>query len=283
MSWGARLERWREARAESTRPDPGSETREAVAAQPEADPGPARPGSVGRLAVWREILGTGWVALSAALTAIGVAAFQLGWKVPGVGLLVDEGWASLFLALVSLLAGVLEGSHRAVARRQREIEARRQELERLIRTPQRRLALAKYSLYRDAFMCAQLVGFLTMARMDASAMTPETALGIERSWWTGFLERFQRVFGAARFGDVFAHRIGGTFPPPRDQAMAIYVGLADFLNLLAERITEGDLDPGYLDGRDAAPEPKPAAAASADARASDPAPHPRGESENLKI
>lgn len=96
-------------------------------------------------------------------------------------------------------------------------------------------------------------------------MTPETALGIERSWGEGFLERFRRMFGSGRFGDVFTHRI----PPPREQAVAVYTGLADFLRLLAERITERDLDPAYLQGRDQ--EPGPSREAS-DAPPGDPAP-----------
>jgi hypothetical protein len=152
-----------------------------------------------------------------------------------------------------LLAGVLEGAHRAVVRRERTAEARRQEIERLVRIPQRRLVEAKYQLYRDALTCTQLVGFLMMSKMEASAMTPETALEIERSWGDGFLERFRRRFGTGRFGDVFSNRLGGIFPPPRDQAMAIYVGLADFLRLLAERITESDLDSEYLHGGEGAP------------------------------
>jgi hypothetical protein len=196
--------------------------------------------------VWREVLGTGWIAASAATAAIAVAASQLGWRVPGVGRVVDERWASLVLVLVTLFAGVVDGSYRAVVRREREVEARRHEIERLIRMPQRRLAQAKYQLYRDAFMCAQLIGFLMMARMEASAMTPATALEIERSWGEDFLGRFQRIFGAGRFGDVFSHRI----PPPREHAVAVYTGLADFLRLLAERITESDLDPAYLHGGD---------------------------------
>jgi hypothetical protein len=175
------------------------------------------------------------------------------------------------LVLVCLLAGVLEGSHRAVAKREREAEAQRQGIERLFRTPQRRLVQARYHLYRDAFMCTQLVGFLMMSKMEASAMTPETALGVERSWGNEFLERFRRMFGTGRFGDVFSNRIGGIFPPPRDQAIAIYVGLADFLRLLAERITEGDLDPEYLHSRDEAPGLKPTSGASPDAQPTDPA------------
>lgn len=215
----------------------------------------AQRGSVERSAIWREVLGTWWLGLSAVLSAIGAAEIQFGWRIPGLGGLIDERWAWLLLVLVSLLAGVLEGSHRAVARRELEVEARRQEIERLIRTPQRGLVQAKYHLYRDAFMCAQLVGFLMMSKMDASAMTPEMALGIERSWGNDFLERFRRMFGTGRFGDVFSNRIGGIFPPPRDRAMAIYAGLADFLRLLAERITESDLDPEYLNSGGEEPAP----------------------------
>ena len=254
MGWRAGWKRWRGAPAE-------------------AGARPAQRAAPGRLDVWREVLGIWWVAVPVALSALAVAAFQLDWKLPGVGLLNGEPWASPFLVLASLLAVALEGSHRAVSRRQRQLEERRQELERLIRLPQRRLVQAKYHLYRDAFMCTQLVGFLMMTRMEASAMTAETALGIERSWGSGFLERFQRMFGTGRFGDVFSRRIGGIFPPPRDQAMAIYVGLADFLNLLADRITEGDLDPAYLHGRDEAPEPKDAAK---EANAPDPSAAPAG-------
>jgi hypothetical protein len=191
--------------------------------------------------------------LSAGIAAIAVAAFQLGWKLPGLGRIVDERWVALLLVLATLVAGVLEGSHRAVARREREVRERREELERLIRIPQRRLAQAKYHLYRDAFTCAQIVGFLTMARMEASAVTPETALAIERSWGSGFLERCRRMFGAGRLGEVFSQRIGGSFPPPREQAPAVYAGLADFLRLMAERITERDLDPAYLQGREVEP------------------------------
>ncbi len=212
----------------------------------------AQRGSVGRSSVWREVLGTWWIGLSAVLSVIAAAGFLRDWKIPGALPILGE-WAWLFLVLVSLLAGVLEGSYRAVAKRDRQGEAQRQEIERLVRTPQRRLAQAKNQLYLDAFMCMQVIGFLTMARMEGSAMTPETALGIERSWGDEFLERFRRMFGSGRFGDVFSNRIGGTFPPPRDRAMAIYVGLADFLRLLAERITEGDLDPEYLHDRDEAP------------------------------
>jgi hypothetical protein len=101
-------------------------------------------------------------------------------------------------------------------------------------------------------MCTQLVGFLMMTRMEASAMTPEAALEIERGWANEFHARFQRMFGAKSVGDVFSQRFGGMFPPPRDHAMSIYAGLADFLRLLAERITESDLDPDYLHGRDGA-------------------------------
>ncbi len=278
--WGVRLARWRQARAESAGPDPESGAPEVGEGHGEGRAGAAQRVSVDRIAVWREILGTWWVALSAAFAASAVAAFQLGWKIPGVGRVVDARWASLVLVLVTLVVGLFEGSHRAVARREREVEERRQDLERLIRTPLRRLAQAKYQLYRDAFMCAQLVGFLMMTRMQASAMTPETALGIERSWGEGFLERFRRMFGSGRFGDVFTHRI----PPPREQAVAVYTGLADFLRLLAERITERDLDPAYLQGRD--PEPGPTREASADAVAGarsaagpdppEPAPQPDG-------
>jgi hypothetical protein len=90
--------------------------------------------------------------------------------------------------------------------------------------------------------------------MDASAVSPETALAIEQGWGSGFLERCRHMFGTGRLGEVFSQRIGGSFPPPREQAMAVYAGLADFLRLMAERITERDLDPAYLQGRDAAPE-----------------------------
>ncbi len=265
MSWRVRLDRWRQAGAESTRPEPESDAPEAGEGHGEGRAGPVQRISVDRFAVWREILGTWWIALSAAFAAIGAAAFQLGWKIQVVGRGVDERWALLVLVLVTLVVGVFEGSHRAVARRERVVEERRQEIERLIRTPQRRLAQAKYHLYRDAFMCAQLVGFLMMTRMEASAMTPEAALGIERSWGEGFLERFRRMFGTGRFGEVFSHRI----PPPREQAIAVYAGLADFLRLLAERITERDLDPAYLHGRDE--EPGPTSGACADAHPGDPA------------
>jgi hypothetical protein len=221
--------------------------------------------SPGRFPIWREVLGNWWVALSAALSALAVTAFHFGWKIPGFGQRVGAGWAWLLLALVALLAGVLEGAQRAVARREREVEAQRQEIERLIRTPQRRLAEAKYHLYRDAFMCTQLVGFLMMTKMEGSAMTPETALSVERGWGSEFLERIRRMFGTGRSGDVFSNRMGGVFPPPRDQAMAIYVGLADYLRLLAERITESDLDPEYLHGPEKAPEPTSAGPAVAEA------------------
>lgn len=246
MSWRIRLDRWRQARAQRAPEDSGSDatgSREGCA-DSSADPAPLV--SIDRFAVWREVLGTGWIAASAGFAAIGVTALQLGWRLPGLGRVVHEGWISFVLVVVTLVVGVVEGSHRAVERREREALERRAELERLIRTPQRRLAEAKYQLYRDAFACAQLVGFLSMARIEASAMTPETALGVERSWGEGFLERFQRMFGEGRFGDVFSHRI----PPPREQAMAVYTGLADFLRLLAERITESDLDPAWLHGRD---------------------------------
>jgi hypothetical protein len=226
--------------------------REAAAAPGGGDASPAPPTTVGRLAVWREVLVTRWLALAAALAATSATAFHYGWKFPGAAPLADERWASLVLVLVALLAGALEGSHRAVARRERRIAEKRQELERLVRTPQRRLVEAKYHLYRDSFMCTQLVGFLMMSRMEASAMTPELELGIERSWGNEFLERFRRMFGTGTFGDVVSQRIGGMFPPPREQAMAIYVGLADFLHYLAERITERDLDPEYLRGHDPA-------------------------------
>jgi hypothetical protein len=220
---------------------------------------PAPRGSVRRAAVWREVLGTWWLGLPVLLSALGAAQSQFGWRIPGVGLLGDLPWAWLLVVLVlaSLFAGALEGAHRAVARREREAETRRQEIERLVRIPQRRLVEAKYQLYRDAFTCTQLVGFLMMSKMEASAMTPETALAIEQSWGDGFLERSRRRFGSGRFGDVFSDRIGGIFPPPRDQAMAVYIGLADFLRLLAERITEGDLDPAYLHGGDGDPRPAP--------------------------
>jgi hypothetical protein len=260
MAWRGLRDRWREARAESADAEPGSEASEAGEGQGEASAGPAppdpvrAPDAVARLAVWREVLGTWWVVLSAGIAATAVAAFQLGWRVPGLGRIADERWVALLLVLATLVAGVLEGSHRAVAEREREVRERREELERLIRMPQRRLAQAKYHLYRDAFMCAQIVGFLTMARMDASAVTPETALAIERSWGSAFLERCRRMFGAGRLGEVFSQRIGGSFPPPREQATAVYAGLADFLRLMAERITEHDLDPAYLQGRDAEPE-----------------------------
>ena len=233
-------------------PEAEAEGREARAARGEVSVSLAQRGSVARSSVWREVLGTWWIGLSAALSVIGAAEFLCDWKIPGVGPIID-GWAWLLLVLVFLLVGVLEGSYRAVAKRDRQGEAQRQEIERLIRTPHRRLAQAKNQLYLDAFMCMQIIGFLTMARMEGSAMTPQTALGIERSWGTEFLERFRRMFGRGEFGDVFSNRIGGTFPPPRDQAMAIYVGLADFLRLLAERITESDLDPEYLHSRDEAP------------------------------
>lgn len=215
----------------------------------------------GRFQVWREVLGTGWTGLPLVFAALGAAALHFGWKIPGAGQLIDERWASLLLVLASLLVGVLEGSHRAVARRERGIAEKREEIERLFRTPLGRLVQAKYHLYRDSFMCTQLVGFLMMTRMEASAMTPDAALEIERSWANEFHARFQRMFGARSFGDVFSQRIGGVIPPPRERAMSIYVGLADFLQLLAERITEGDLDPDYLHGRDEAPEPKPATSA----------------------
>jgi hypothetical protein len=248
------------------RPDSEAGASEGAVGRGEGRASSAQRVSVERFAVWREVLGTGWVALSATFAAIAVAASQLGWKLPGIGRVVDERWASLGFVLVTLVAGLFEGSHRAVVRREREVEERRQELERLIRIPQRRLAQAKYHLYRDAFMCAQLVGFLMMARMEASAMPPETALEIERSWGEGFLGRFQRMFGTGRFGDVFSHRI----PPPREHAMAVYAGLADFLRLLAERITENDLDPAYLHGRDE--EPAPSSRASAEPHPGDAAP-----------
>jgi hypothetical protein len=221
--------------------------------------------AIARFSVWCEVLGTEWLGLSTALAAIGVAAFHFGWEIPGAGRGIDLQVSSLLLVLVSLLAGVLAGSQRAVARRERRVEEQRREIERLVLTPQRRVVDAKYHLYRDSFMCTQLVGFLMMARMEASAMTPETSLDIERRWGSEFLERFQRIFGSGRFGDVFSQLIGGKFPPPRDQAMSIYVGLADFLQLLAERITESDLDPEYLHGRDEPPEPPPSSAATGDA------------------
>jgi hypothetical protein len=214
--------------------------------------GAAQGRSVDRFTVWCEILGTWWAGLPAAFALCGAAEFVLGWKIPGVERIVG-GWTWLFLVLATLLAVVLHGSQRALTKREHTMEEQRQEIDR-IRTPQSRLAQAKYHLYRDAFMCTQLVGFMMMTRMDASAMTPETALGIERSWGDGFLERFRRMFGAGRFGDVFSTRMGGMFPPPRNRAMAIYVGLADFLRLLAERITEDDLDPAYLHGADESPE-----------------------------
>jgi hypothetical protein len=209
--------------------------------------------AVARFSVWCEVLGTEWLGLSTALAAIGVAAFHFGWKIPGAGQHIDLQVSALLLVLVSLLAGVLEGSQRAIARREQRVQEQHREIERLVRMPQRRVVDAKYQLYRDSFMCTQLVGFLMMARMEASAMTPEMALGIERRWGNEFLERFRRMFGSGRFGDVFSQWIGGKFPPPRDQAMSIYVGLADFLHLLAERITESDLDPEYLHGRDESP------------------------------
>jgi arsenate reductase (glutaredoxin) len=211
------------------------------------------PAAVGRIPVWREVLGTGWLGLSAALAAVAVAAFHHGWKLPWDAPRIDARWASLVLVFVSLLAGALEGAHRAVSRRERKLAERKQELERLFRTPLHRLVQAKYQLYRDAFVCTQLVGFLTMTRMEATAMTPEAALDIEQRWGGEFLERFQRMFGAGTFGDVFTHRMGGMFPPHRDRAIPIYLGLADFLRLLAERITESDLDPAYLHGRDESP------------------------------
>jgi hypothetical protein len=227
-----------------------AEGSEACAAREEAS---ASPASAARSSVWREVaLGTRWIALSALLSLVGAAEYLSGRPLLGVARLVD-GWGWLSLVLASLLAAVLEGAQRAVARREAEVQARRQEIERLIRTPQRRLAQAKYYLYRDAFMCTQIVGFLMMAEMDASAMTPETALSIERSWGSEFLERIRRMFGAGRSGDVFSDRMGGSFPPPRERAMAVYAGLADYLRFLAERITESDLDPEYLKSQDEAP------------------------------
>jgi len=246
MSWLARLDRWRRDRVEGTSPEPGAHAPGAGEERADGSAGSGQRVSLDRFAVWREVLGTGWIAASTSIAAVGVAASQLGWTIPGLGRVVDERWAALVLVLATLVAGVFEGAHRAVVRREREVEARRREIERLVRTPQRRLVQAKYSLYRDAFMCAQLVGFLMVARMEASVMTPETALGIERSWGEGFLDRFRHMFGAGSFGDVLSHRI----PPPREQAMASYAGLADFLRLLAERITESDLDPEYLRGSD---------------------------------
>ena len=216
------------------------------------------PAAVGRISVWREVLGTGWLGLSVALAAGAVVAFHHGWKLPGAAARIDARWAALVLVFVSLLAGVLEGAHRAVARRERKLAERKQELERLFRTPLHRLVQAKYHLHRDASVCMQLVEFLTMSRTGASAMTPEAALGIEHRWGGEFLERFQRMFGEGTFGDVF-NRMGGMFPPPRDRAIPIYVGLADFLHLLAERITESDLDPAYLHGRDESPPARPGA------------------------
>ena len=259
MSWRGWLGRRRQARADGTR------------ATGEPGASPAQPRTIGRLSVWREVLGTRWIGLPVSLAALGAAALHFGWKLPGAGPRIDERSASLLLVLASLLVGVLEGSHRAVARRERRIAEKRQEIERLFRTPLRRLVQAKYQLYRDSFMCTQLVGFLMMARMEASAMTPDTELEIERSWAKEFHARFQRMFGAKSFGDVFSHRIGGMIPPPRDEAMSIYAGLADFLQLLAERITESDLDPEYLHGRDGAPEAKPMSPATVDAQPSDPA------------
>jgi hypothetical protein len=224
----------------------------------------AQPASVGRSSVWREVLGTRWIGASAVLSAIGAAEFLFGWSTLGLARLVD-GREWLCLVLASLLAAALEGSHRAVARREAEVQARRQEIDRLVRTPQRRLAQAKFHLYRDAFMCTQIVGFLMMTRMEGGLITPETALGIERAWGGEFLERIRRMFGTGRSGDVFSNRMGGHFPPPRDQATAVYAGLADYLTLLAERITESDLDAEYLHGRDEGP--APASGASAEAHA----------------
>jgi len=236
------------------------------AAPAEEGPGPAGREPVGRWSVWREVLGTWWLGLALALSACGAAEFHFRWKVPGLGGPLDWRWVWPLVAmvLVSLLAGVLEGSHRAVDQRERTAEAHREEIERLFRTPQRRVVQAKYQLYRDALMCTQLVGFLMMTQMAASPMPAETALEIERKWGSEFLARFRGMFGTGKFGDVFASGIGGMFPAPRNQAITVYTGLADFLRLLAERITEDDLDPAYLHGRDEAPEP--AGAATADAR-----------------
>lgn len=80
--------------------------------------------SINRFTVWREVLGTWWIGLSAFLSMLGAAEFLFGWQIPGVGQLV-HGWAWLLLVLVSLLGGTLEGSYRAVAEREREIAEQR--------------------------------------------------------------------------------------------------------------------------------------------------------------
>ena len=240
-----------DGRAAEVDPPVPPESPAEVAAEPgEAEASPPQRASIPRSAVWREVLGTPWLALPLGLAALGAARLHYRWEIAGVDALGDGrlSWTLSVVVLLTLLAATLEGAHRAVARRQRDVEARRREIERLVRIPQRRLVEAKYQLYRDAFLCTQLVGFLMMSRMEASAMTPETALGIERSWGDAFLGRFRRMFGTGPFGDLFSNRIGATFPPPRDRAIEIYVGLAEFLRLMAERITERDLDPAYLHG-----------------------------------
>jgi hypothetical protein len=84
-----------------------------------------------RLAVWREILRTRWVALAAVLCLIGALHAVVGWDVPGLGAIV-HGDVWLILLLLALLIAALEGSHRAVARREQELGVRRQQVERLI-------------------------------------------------------------------------------------------------------------------------------------------------------
>lgn len=84
-----------------------------------------------RLAVWGEILRTRWVALAAVLSLIGALHLLVGWDVPGLGPIV-HGDVWLILLLVVLLIAALEGSHRAIVRREQELGLRRQQVERLV-------------------------------------------------------------------------------------------------------------------------------------------------------
>src|SRR5262245_17017329 len=67
---------------------------------------PAARGSVGRPAVWLEILGTWWLGLPVVLSALGAAEYHFGWQLPGAGPADDERWVWLLVVLVlaSLLA-----------------------------------------------------------------------------------------------------------------------------------------------------------------------------------
>ena len=84
-----------------------------------------------RLAVWGEILRTGWVAVAAALSLIGLLHLLVGWDFPGLGPVV-HGDVWVILLLVALLVAALEGSYRAIARREQELGLRRQQVERLV-------------------------------------------------------------------------------------------------------------------------------------------------------